>query len=331
MQFRHLRYFVKIVEAGSFSRAAATIHVAQPALSQQIAELEERMGMSLLQRNPRGVRPTAAGEVLYREASAILRQLEHLPGLLRSSNGETEGAVNLGMAATLAGTLVGPFIETCKAKLSKVALKFLDGDSESLGAKVAANCLDMAVVFEDELVPTFARRPLFRQRLYFIRNEPTVGRTTSVSLDKIADLPLVLPGHPNGRRNVIDRAFAAAGLSPNVVAEADAISSELSAVRSGIGSTILNLGDLSTYARDGFAQPLLIEPPLHLTCSIISSSDFPLSHAGEAVRDVLEEFVKQHLSQTKRPGVEWIGDTHENSRQDIASTNARSRTRRRTS
>src|SRR5271156_3834684 len=61
MQLRHLRYFVKIVEAGSFSRAAATIFVAQPALSQQIAELEEQMGVSLLKRSARGVRPTAAG------------------------------------------------------------------------------------------------------------------------------------------------------------------------------------------------------------------------------------------------------------------------------
>jgi LysR family nitrogen assimilation transcriptional regulator len=72
MQLRHLRYFVKIVEAGSFSRAAATIHVAQPALSQQIAEHEEQLGISLLQRNARGVRPTAAGDVLFREASVIL-------------------------------------------------------------------------------------------------------------------------------------------------------------------------------------------------------------------------------------------------------------------
>ncbi|MEI9899681.1 MAG: LysR family transcriptional regulator [Hyphomicrobium sp.] len=58
MQLRHLRYFVKIVEAGSFSRAATTIHVAQPALSQQIAELEERLGVPVLQRHARGVRPT---------------------------------------------------------------------------------------------------------------------------------------------------------------------------------------------------------------------------------------------------------------------------------
>src|SRR5262249_39560765 len=101
MQFRHLRYFVKVVEAGSFSRAAANIHVAQPALSQQVAELEERLGFTLLERNSRGVRATPAGEVLFREASSILRQLEQLPGIVRSSSGEAEGTVSLGMAVTI--------------------------------------------------------------------------------------------------------------------------------------------------------------------------------------------------------------------------------------
>jgi len=85
MRFRQLRYFCKIVECGSFSRAAATIHVAQPALSQQIAELETQMGVELLQRSARGVRATRAGEVLYREALAILRQLDQIPSLVRST------------------------------------------------------------------------------------------------------------------------------------------------------------------------------------------------------------------------------------------------------
>src|ERR1700709_1661835 len=131
MQFRQLRYFVKIVEAGSFSRAAATIHVAQPALSQQIAELEERMGILLLQRSARGVRPTAAGEVLYKEASAILRQLEQLPGIVRSSSATPEGAVTIGIASSLAPALAGPFIESCRKALPKITLRFTDGTSES--------------------------------------------------------------------------------------------------------------------------------------------------------------------------------------------------------
>src|SRR4029079_13640274 len=103
MQFRHLRYFVSVVEAGSFSRAAAAIHVAQPALSQQNAQLEERLGQPLLKRSSRGVRPTAAGDALYRKASAILRQLERLPELVRSSSGETQGTVQRGHVDTLHG------------------------------------------------------------------------------------------------------------------------------------------------------------------------------------------------------------------------------------
>jgi len=76
IQLRHLRYFVGIVDAGSLSRAATTLYVAQPALSQQMAELEQELGLPLLHRSARGVRPTPAGEVLYREAQAILRHME---------------------------------------------------------------------------------------------------------------------------------------------------------------------------------------------------------------------------------------------------------------
>src|SRR5215813_12596446 len=102
MQFRQLRYFVRIVEGGSFSRAASIVHVAQPALSQQVAELEQRLGVELLQRSARGVRPTAAGEIFYKEASAILHQLDRLPDIIRSSTGNVEGTVHLGFVSSLA-------------------------------------------------------------------------------------------------------------------------------------------------------------------------------------------------------------------------------------
>lgn len=306
MQFRHLRYFVSVVDAGSFSRAAAAIHVAQPALSQQIAELEERLGQTLLKRSSRGVRPTAAGVALYRKASAILRQLERLPELVRSSSGEAQGTVNLGIATSLAGHLVGPFIEACRVAHPKVTLKWFDGDSASLGARVQANSLDMAVLFEGELASPLLRRPLFRQRLYFIGKDRSTDQGDAVSLAQIAALPLVLPGHPNQRRRTIERAFASAGLSPNIVAEADTIPSELYAVRSGLGSTILNMGDVSGFVSGDFAKPRIVEPPLYMTCSMISSGDFPLTHAGEAVRGTLVAFIADYLRSRRPPGAEVI-------------------------
>jgi LysR family transcriptional regulator, nitrogen assimilation regulatory protein len=306
MQFRQLRYFTKVLEAGSFSRAAATIHVAQPALSQQVAELEERLGVTLLVRSPRGVRPTAAGEVLYREACEILRQLDKLPGIARSSAGEANGNVNIGMTTALAGAFAGPAVAECKSALPKVTLKFSDADSDVLRARIEAQTLDMALVFEDHFTPNFSRHPIFRQRLYLIRRDPIEECLGVVSLEQVSKLPLVLPPLPRHRRFVIDRAFQAAGLTPNVVAEIDAGLSELSAVRSGIASSIYHAGTFKNVYPGAFAEPLLIEPPIYLTCSLVSSSDFPLTYAGGAVKKVLIRFVEDQIAQNKRPGAELI-------------------------
>ena len=165
----------------------------------------------------------------------------------------------------------------------------------------------MAVVYEDEFLPSLSRRPIFRQRLYLVGSQPFyVKDASSVSLEQIAKLPLILPGLPNGRRSLIDRAFGERGLAANVVAEADTLSSELLAVRSGVAGTILPISDRATFERGGFAAPLLLEPALFLTCSVISSSDFPLTHAGEAVREILVELLRVRLRDAGLLGVEWI-------------------------
>ncbi len=312
MQLRHLRYFVRIVEAGSFSRAAALVHVAQPALSQQIAELEDKLGVTLLQRSARGVRPTAAGEVLYKEASSILRQVEQLPGIVRSSGGDIQGTVGLGMSSTLAASFAGPIIETCRTALPKVVLKFSSLDSESLKGRIDAHTLDLAVVFEDEFVPRFSRKPIFRQRLYYVARGEARRNGAPMSLDDLARVPLVLPGLPNVTRSVVDRAFARAGLQPNIVVEADVLSSVLAAVGQGIGGTVLPRGDLSELSPDAMATPINADPPIALTASTIWSSDFPLTRAGEAVRSVVTELLDRQLRDVPAPGAEpWAIAGHE--------------------
>jgi LysR family nitrogen assimilation transcriptional regulator len=187
-----------------------------------------------------------------------------------------------------------------------VTLKFSDAESDALQSRIESQTLDMALVFEDEFVPNFARQPLFRQRLYLVRREPLADCQGVVSLEQVAKLPLVLPPLPRHRRIVIDRAFAAVGLTPNIIAETDAALSELSAVRSGVGSSIFNAGTFKNVYPGAFAEPLLIEPPIFLTCSLVSSSDSPLTHAGEAVKNVLIGFVKDQITANTRPGAELI-------------------------
>jgi LysR family nitrogen assimilation transcriptional regulator len=305
MQFRQLRYFVKIVEAGSFSRAASIVHVAQPALSQQVAELEERLGVALLQRSARGVRPTAAGEIFYKEASAILRQLDQLPSVVRSDTDPPEGVVNVGFISSLAPLLVG-FLDECREAFPKVVIRVSDGDSLGLENKIASSLVDLAILHEVEFTTALTRKPLYRQKLFVVSRQPMTADGGPISLERIAELPLVLPGKAKGRRALIERVFAEAKLKTNVVLEADSLVSEMWSVRNGIGCTILPVGDLSNFGPHAFAKPTLIEPPIYFTCSIAHSADLPLTAAGEAVRDALADFLERRLSEGGIVGAERL-------------------------
>jgi LysR family nitrogen assimilation transcriptional regulator len=307
MQLRHLRYFVKIVEAGSFSRAAATIHVAQPALSQQIADLEARLGLPLLHRSARGVRPTLAGEALYREANAILRRVEELPAIIRATDGEIAGTVTLGMSTTLAASFAGPLMELCRATWPQVNLRFTTGDSLVVRARIESGQLDIGVVFEDALTPGITRQALFRHRLFLVRRAGEVADGVPVTLPDVAAQPLILPAHPNVTRSLLDRAFQEAGLRPIVAAETDVLTSMLSAVQAGVGGTIIPKGVVSDLPGHANLVAVPIEPPLHLTASIAVAEGAPVSRAAEAVRAVFADLVETRFGETPPPGVEWIG------------------------
>lgn len=306
MQFRQLRYFVKIVEAGSFSKAASVVHVAQPALSQQIAELEQRLGVSLLQRSARGVRPTAAGTALYREATGLLHQLDQLPRIIRAPDDETEGLVNLGIAISLAPKIIGGLLEECRATLPKVTIRLSDGDSFSLAGKITSTALDLAILYEDGLTAQVSRTPLFRQKMFVISKTPVLEGKEVITLRELAQLPLVLPAPGNGRRDLIDRTFADAKLVHRVVLETDSLGSEMWAVRNDVGCTILPVGDMSHFGPQAFAKPVLIEPPVHLTCSIIHSGNLPLTGAAEALHNCLLKYMERRAREADMRGLEWI-------------------------
>src|SRR5271170_4520546 len=285
MNLRQLRYFAKIVECGSFSRAAAEVHVAQPALSQQVAELEQNLGVSLLHRTARGVQPTPAGQALYAEALEILRHIERLPSIVQSAGGEAQGSVKFGMSSTLAAVLGGPFMDVVKQALPKIVLRFVTQDSQTLRAQIIEQRIDLALVFEDQPVVGFVRAPLFRQCLYLVQRKKTARTPQRVTLARAATMPLVLPAHPNLVRKLLDDAFVAAGVQPVTVAEADVYSSVLAAVQSGIGDTILPMGNFSDSPGNINLVAIPIEPPIYLTAVLISSKESALTTAVEAVRE----------------------------------------------
>eukprot|EP01030_Chromulinospumella_sphaerica_P035024 gene35024-biopygen28762 len=94
MDLRQLRYFVKVIECGNITRASEALHIAQPAISQQMRNLELDMGMPLLERSVHGVVATAAGQTLYRHAIELLRQADGTREMLRQDADFPQGKVS---------------------------------------------------------------------------------------------------------------------------------------------------------------------------------------------------------------------------------------------
>src|ERR1700751_560730 len=111
VNLRRLQYFVKIVDIGSLTQAADILHVAQPALSQQLATLEGEVRQQLLLRTKRGVVPTEAGKILYRHAQLILRQWDQANADMKAAGQGLSGAVSVGLApGTAAARLCFAFL-----------------------------------------------------------------------------------------------------------------------------------------------------------------------------------------------------------------------------
>jgi LysR family transcriptional regulator, nitrogen assimilation regulatory protein len=308
VQFRQLRYFCRIVECGSFSRAAATIHIAQPALSQQLADLEARMGVELLHRSARGVRATHAGEIFYAEATEILRELDAIPERIRSIEGIVEGSVRLGITGILGPRMAMSLVTGCREALPKVFLKLVVSDSTTLKDQVSEHELDLAIIFESELLPNaLSRHVLFRQRLCLAVHPQLATPSRSISLAELAKIPLVMPSKHTVVRKVLDHSIATHGLSARIETEVDDIPSLIAAVRSGLGGAVIMAASVADIGGEDLPPPMLIEPPLFVTAALVSSSDAPLTRAGEAVGALLPSLTKRHLQTQALPGVDWLG------------------------
>ena len=133
MNFRRLKYFVKIVDIGSLTQADEVLHIAQPALSQQVATLEGELNQQLLIRTKRGVTPTDAGKILYTHARAILRQCEQAQLAVHNVGQSLSGQVSIGFApGTAASSIPCPYYR-------RFALNFRR--SLSIFMKIVVQCL----------------------------------------------------------------------------------------------------------------------------------------------------------------------------------------------
>jgi len=329
MELRQLRYFVRIVEMGSMSRAARELDVVQSALSQQITRLEGEIAVRLLQRTPRGVVPTEAGVAFFREAQLALR---HADQAVRSAQqSRLSGSVSLGLAPTTATILALPLMQAMRTRYPDVRLHMVESMSGHLAEMLNARALDMAVLFDSRLHGNEAgpagsgpsrpggRRwqvhPLIEERLFLIRSRrhPQIGvLPASMALADLAREPLILPTGQHGLRSTLDTAFAQARFTPHVVLEVDSLSMVMAAVDAGLGSSLQPWAAMGRFedAAQRFESALITDKDAQRTNLLCSLSEDELSPAALAARVVLVDCVRELVQSGAWSGTSPIHHEH---------------------
>jgi LysR family nitrogen assimilation transcriptional regulator len=241
MELRQLRYFIRIVDMGSLSRAAGVLHIAQSALSQQVAALEAEFNCPLLDRGARGVSPTAAGQELYRHAQAILKQADDVKIAVASGSSEPTGQVIIGVPLSLVPPLGMPIFDAVRARYPGIRMLVHEELSGTILEWVKSGRLTLGIAFDDGNLEGLETTPLLEERLFLVVHPGSaLARRKSVALKELAGIDLVLPGRGHGVRDRVELALAQAGLpAPRVIAEMNSLTMMKQAVQAKLGATIL--------------------------------------------------------------------------------------------
>jgi len=289
MELRQLRYFVRIVELGSMSRAALDLDLVQSALSQQVSRLEGELCTRLLQRSSKGVLPTEAGLAFFREAQLTLRHAEQAVRAAQQSR--LSGSVSVGLASTTAVVLGVPLMRAMRERYPDVRLHLVESMSGHLSGMLNARQLDLAVLFDTGVARRWSVMPLLEEKLYLMSPRTAGPAPVATCMALLEGVPLILPTGAHGLRSTLDAAFARAEIKPRLVAEVDSLTMLMDAVCAGLGSTVQPWAALGRvrHAAQCLQWAEITDAQVHRSNALCSLSDDELSPAALATRVVLAD------------------------------------------
>ncbi|GGA63185.1 LysR family transcriptional regulator [Pseudoclavibacter endophyticus] len=293
VNLEQLRGFLAIVEHGTFTNAADALHLTQPSLSRQISALETDLTARLFDRTRAGTSITAAGTALLPHARRLLADADAARRELAELEGLRRGRVRLGATPTLCVSLVADALTAYRAEHPGIELHLSARGSRDLVEELSHGGLDLALVTtsDERLVSAagLARTPLLDEELVVVTSAETppsgsgLGpRRTSLTLDELASLPLIVLSESYDLRVATDAAFAAAGVTPSVALEGAEMDAALRFVERGLGVAVVPAMVLAGH--EGLRALRLAGPQLQRTVSLAHRRGTTQSRAALAMR-----------------------------------------------
>ena len=289
MELRQLRYFVRVVEAGSIGRAAQSIGMVTSALSQQISRLEGELSTRLLRRSASGVEPTDAGLAFFRQAQLALRHADD--AVQAAQQARLAGHVSVGLPSTTAAILGAPFVQAMNERYPDIRLHLVEALSGHLSDMLNGRMLDLAIVFQAESARRLRVTPLLDEPLFLLARPDMAGLPAgeTTRIEAIAHLPLVLPSGRHGLRALVNNAYQQSGRTPLVAVEVDGLPVLMDVVQLGHVATIQPSSAMARIAPGQLHMARIDDAHLYRPNLLASLSEDELSPAALAARLVLAD------------------------------------------
>lgn len=240
MEIRQLRYLIAVAQEANFTRAAEKVFVSQSALSQQVQALENEVGAVLFERSKRGVRLTAAGDILYAHAQRVMAELEQAETALRELEGLGRGELRVGVVQTVNDYLMPTLAAAFSGAHPGVKLSVEELSSDEIEARLERGELQVGLGFTPATTPHIAARPLFEEPLVLIvRDDHPLAALREVEVSALDTLPVVMLSNTFCTRRLWEENARLAHAQPKIVMEMNTVSSILAVVEKTGLATVL--------------------------------------------------------------------------------------------
>ncbi len=290
MDLRQLESFVAVAEELHFGRAAARVHLSQPALSQQIKRLEQELGFDLLTRAPRRIELTAPGATLLDHARRILADVDAMVASTKRAADGRSGTLRIGHVGSALFRVVPAIVKAVRAEAPDVQITLVEQRTEEQLAAIRHGRLDAGFVraprraLDDLTILPVLCEPIC---MALAEDHPLASRSALALAELASEQFVLLPRHAEPDSfDLLMRACSAAGFTPELGQTATSTQTVLGHVASGLGVAFIAESVMTSSRRDGVAFVPLRPPVPELTTALAR----PTGTANAAV-DVLTDLV----------------------------------------
>ncbi|MDR6641820.1 LysR family nitrogen assimilation transcriptional regulator [Luteibacter sp. 1214] len=295
VDLKHLQSFIRIVEFGSLTRAAATLDVSQSLLSRQVRQLEIELGTHLLERNGRGVVATDAGRELVEHGRGILRQVEVARMQLGQARGVFGGKIAIGLPPSVGSLLTVDLVMRFRERYPAAQISVVEALSASLLEWLQLGRLDCALLYNPSVNANMRFRHVHSEELYLIGSRKDGhSMPENVPLATLGQYPLVIPSPLHSVRQLIEADAARYGVSLDVRLEIDSVRSLLDLVERGVGYGVLSRNAVLSRRgpHDLHAVPIVM-PNIVTRLVVATPTQRPMSPITERALLLVDELIAE--------------------------------------